>query len=59
VNIYFSFLFLYFILYFFYIFVTIHFTNVVLMERLEVFLYDKIWKAWNLSFVNEIWTIYL
>jgi len=42
----------------FYIIVTIHFTNVVLNESMEIFLHDKIWKAWK-SFVSEIWKIYL
>jgi len=46
-------------LFFSYFFITIHFTNVVLKESLELSLHGKIWKAWKVSFVSEIWIIYL
>jgi len=43
----------------FYILATIHFTNVVLIESFEIFLHNKILKAWKHSFVREIWVIYI
>jgi len=46
-----------FYLFSFYIFDTVHFTNVVLKESLGLFLHDRIWKAcnWTFSFVSGIW----
>jgi len=48
----------FFILFSFYIFITIHFINMVLKESLEFFLHDTFWKAWKLPFISEIWKIY-